>query len=52
MLKLAIVPKEELEPAFETATKPPEIEMFVMQQQRQDPPELARIKFEQQQMQM
>ena len=50
MLKLAIVPKEELDPAFENAAKPPETEMFIMQQQRQDSPELAAIKFKQQQM--
>ena len=50
MTKLAIVPKAELDTDFDAATKPPKIEIFEQQQQRQDSPELAAIKRKQQQM--
>ena len=50
MTKLAIVPKAELDTDFDAAVQPPKTEMFIMQQQRQDPPELAAIKRKQQEM--
>ena len=52
MVQLAIVPKDDVDVAFDTATQQPAPEPapFYMQQQRQDPPELAAIKRQQQQM--
>ncbi len=54
MVKLAIVPKADMDADFDAATQPEQspaqIAPFIMQQQRQDPPELAAIKRKQQEM--
>ena len=54
MVKLAIVPKADAGVDFDTATRtahpPSQPVPCIMQQQRQDPPELAAIKRKQQEM--